>query len=86
MYISAPPRKKFEIIQDTLSAKDNVLSISKLCRIADVSRSGYYRWLAAAESRAKREAQDQADFSLILQAYNHRGYAKGARSIYMRLS
>ena len=85
MYISAPPRKKFEIIQDTLSAKDNVLSISELCRIADVSRSGYYRWLAAAESRAKREAQDQADFSLVLQAYNHRGYAKGARSIYMRL-
>lgn len=85
MYISAPPGKKFQIIQDTLSSKDNVLSISELCRIADVSRSGYYRWLAASESRAKREVQDRADFSLILQAYNHRGYAKGARSIYMRL-
>lgn len=85
MYISAPPGKKFQIIQDTLSSKDNVLSISELCRIADVSRSGYYRWLAASESRAKREVQDRSDFSLILQAYNHRGYAKGARSIYMRL-
>lgn len=85
MYISAPPEKKFQIIWDTLSSKDNVLSISELCRIADVSRSGYYRWLAASESRAKREVQDRADFSLILQAYNHRGYAKGARSIYMRL-
>lgn len=85
MYVSAPPGVKFKIIQDTLSSEDNLLSISELCRIADVSRSGYYRWLAAAESRAKRESQDQADFSLILGAYNHRGYAKGARSIYMRL-
>lgn len=51
---------------------------------ANVSRSGYYRWAAAAESRARRVAQDQNDFALILQAYNHRGYAKGARSIYMR--
>ena len=29
--------------------------------------------------------QDCRDFELILQAYNHRGYKKGARSIYMRL-
>lgn len=85
MYVSASPGVKFKIIQDTLSSEDNMLSISELCRIADVSRSGYYRWLAAAESRAKRELQDHADFSLILCAYNHRGYAKGSRSIYMRL-
>ena len=32
----------------------------------------------------EREKQDQADFELILKAY-HRGYDKGARSIYMRL-
>ena len=73
------------MIQDTLSSHDNILSVSELCRIANVSRSGYYRWAAAAESRARRETQDQNDFALILQAYNHRGYAKGARSIYMRL-
>jgi len=76
---------RFAIIKDTLSSYDNTLSVSELCRIANVSRSGYYRWAAAAESRAKREAQDRADFSLIIQAYKHRGYAKGARSIYMRL-
>ena len=33
----------------------------------------------------EREKQDQADFELILKAYKHRGYDKGARSIYMRL-
>ena len=85
MFVPAPVETRFAIIQDTLCSSDNVLSVSELCRIANVSRSGYYRWTAAAESRAKRENQDQADFSLILQAYNHRGYAKGARSIYMRL-
>ena len=85
MFVPAPTGERFAMIQDTLSSHDNILSVSELCRIANVSRSGYYRWAAAAESRARRETQDQNDFALILQAYNHRGYAKGARSIYMRL-
>ncbi len=85
MFVQAPTDVRFAMIQDTLSSYDNTLTVSELCRIANVSRSGYYRWAAAAESRERRETQDQADFSLILQAYKHRGYAKGARSIYMRL-
>ena len=85
MFVPDPTGERFAMIQDTLSSHDNILSVSELCRIANVSRSGYYRWAAAAESRARRETQDQNDFALILQAYNHRGYAKGARSIYMRL-
>lgn len=85
MFIEPLPAEKFLVIQNALSKPDNLLSVSELCRIANVSRSGYYRWVAAAESRERREAQDQTDFSLILQAYKHRGYAKGARSIYMRL-
>ena len=56
-----------------------------MCRIAGVSRSGYYRWNNAEEYRKAREARDQADFNLILQAYNFRGYKKGFRSIHMRL-
>ena len=75
----------FEIIYQTHSSSNNKLSISTLCDIAGVSRSGYYSWLKAAETREKREIQDKADFELILAAYNHRGYAKGARSIYMCL-
>ncbi|MGN0269427.1 MAG: IS3 family transposase [Candidatus Weimeria sp.] len=35
--------------------------------------------------RKEREEQDRRDFELILTAYNHRGYDKGARGIYMRL-
>ena len=54
-----------------------------LCEIAGVSRSGYYRWVNAADVRAKKEMRDQEDFKLILKAYNQRGYSKGARVIYM---
>ena len=32
-----------------------------------------------------REARDQADFDLILEAYKYRGYDKGSRGIHMRL-
>ncbi|MCQ2463761.1 MAG: IS3 family transposase [Clostridia bacterium] len=61
------------------------MSISKMCELAEVSRSGYYEWLSSADARKEREEADKADFEKILEAYKYRGYAKGARSIYMRL-
>ena len=67
------------------SLKDQPLSIKDLCLLSGVSRSGYYRWVAAAETRLRREKQDQADFENIKMAYDFRGYAKGYRSIRMRL-
>lgn len=74
---------KFEVIHSTLSSADNRLNARMLCELAGVSRSGYYRWLGAADKRKAREDQDRKDFDLILQAYNQRGYSKGARGIYM---
>ncbi len=76
---------KFEIIHNATCRENNALSIAKMCELANVSRSGYYEWIAAEPYRQKREDSDKADFDLILEAYKHRGYAKGARSIYMRL-
>ncbi len=76
---------KFEIIRSATCRDNNLLSISKMCELAHVSRSGYYAWLDAEPYRQKCEERDKADFELILEAYKHRGYAKGARSIYMRL-
>ena len=76
---------KFEIIHNATCRDNNALSIAKMCELANVSRSGYYEWIAAEPYRQKREDSDKADFDLILEAYKHRGYAKGARSIYMRL-
>lgn len=56
-----------------------------MCELTHVSRSGYYNWVRCANARCNRELRDEADFALILEAYNYRGYAKGARGIYMRL-
>lgn len=77
---------KFEIIYEVLQSENNVLSVTMLCDVAGVSRSGYYNWVNAANKRAERERQDRADFELILMAYGHRGYSKGARGIYMNLA
>lgn len=76
---------KFSVIRDTLAGESNVLTVTELCDIAGVSRSGYYTWLYAQQRRHLREAQDQADFQLILAAYRFRGYDKGVRGIHMRL-
>ncbi len=81
MLIQGRAETKFRIIQEMTERDNNLLNISLLCEIAGVSRSGYYRWLGAASARAVREEQDERDFAVILEAYNHRGYAKGARGI-----
>ena len=76
---------KFSVIRDTLSEERNVLTVTELCDIAGVSRSGYYGWLRAEEARRRREEHDRSDFRLILEAYRFRGYDKGVRGIHMRL-
>ena len=85
IYVDIPPKQKYLIIQEMTRRDNNLLSITVLCDIAGVSRSGYYRWCAEEPKRIQREAKDKADFELILEAYQHRGYAKGARGIYMHL-
>ena len=85
MGIQTPAEVKFNLIQKAISADNNVLNISEMCRIAGVSRSGYYNWIDKAPERHQREEKDKADFDLILEAYRFRGYAKGARRIHMRL-
>lgn len=43
------PKSKFEIINEVISQKNNKITITELCRIAGVSRSGYYKWLSTYE-------------------------------------
>lgn len=76
----------FEIIYSLVQEEgDDRLSISEMCSMAGVSRSGYYAWVKAAPERQKQEEQDRRDFDLILEAYKYRGYDKGAKGIHMRL-
>ena len=75
----------YEIIHESLKNNVSSLSVTVLCEIAGVSRSGYYNWVNSEDARAKKEANDRADFELVLEAYNFRGYKKGVLSINMRL-
>lgn len=85
MGIQAPPEVKFRIIREATAQDDNLLKISVLCKIANVSRSGCYNWLSNEPVRQARRDSDQTDFDLILEAYRFRGYNKGAKGIHMRL-
>jgi len=76
---------KFQLIHNMLESEDCSMSITEMCSLAGVSRGGYYYWCNQEEARRQREEADLEDFSLVLEAYKFRGYAKGARSIYMRL-
>lgn len=83
--MAVPAHAKYQIIQEMMQREGNLLNITWLCRSADVSRSGYYHFLETEELRLHREEHDRQDFALIVQAYQYRGFSKGARGIYMRL-
>lgn len=76
---------KFEVIHEIMIQEGNLQNVQELCRIAGVSRSGYYNWIANESNRIAREQRDRQDFERILEAYHYRGYAKGIRGIHMRL-
>lgn len=77
--------EKFKLIQEMTDRDNNLLNITWLCDIAGVSRSGYYNWIKNKEKREEKDQNDKKDFDLILEAYRHRGYKKGAKSIHMYL-
>lgn len=75
----------FALIQQTIE-KHNLKGMTRyLCQLMNVSRSGYYAFLAAAPIReAYRQAELQTK-TLILKIFKRRGYLKGSRSIKMIL-
>ena len=58
-----------------------------LCRIADVSRSGYYNYFSvkSQERRKQRDKKDENLKEMILKAYQFKKRKKGARQIKMTL-
>jgi transposase InsO family protein len=83
--MSIPASAKYAIIHEMTQRDNNLLNIVWLCKAAGVSRSGYYHYLETEDLRRQGEEQDQRDFLMILEAYQFRGFDKGARGIYMRL-
>lgn len=79
------PCVAFQHIQKVSNDPRNDISIDDLCTLHNVSRSGYYNWIAHEDARQAREAKDQADFALILEAYLRCGRKKGVKGIQMNL-
>jgi Transposase and inactivated derivatives len=75
----------FEIIQEVINKFNLRNMISHLCKIAEVSKSGYYSYLKSYGIRKCKEERDLKLKSIILKAFNHRGYKRGSRSIKMVL-
>ncbi len=80
-----PAVKAFKLIKGLIDNFKLEKMVRHLCKIADVSTSGYYRFLNTYSSRLLNENNDLKSKETILTAFNHRGYKKGSRSIKMTL-
>ncbi|MGY3062531.1 hypothetical protein ACVWZD_006829 [Streptomyces sp. TE3672] len=59
---------------DFISARAERFGIKRICRVLEVSRSGYYWWIAGAEARAARQADKDALVDEIREIHaEHRG-------------
>lgn len=77
----------YEIIKELVEKYDEKAQIKYLCKLVDVSRSGYYNYFneKSIQNRKKKEVQDEKDRDIILDAFNRHGYKKGAKGIKMTL-
>lgn len=79
--------EKFILISHILKKYKCKNSISSLCEIAGVSRSGYYNYFTSTSQnrRIQRAKQDEQIKEVVLKAYHFKGRKKGARQIKMTL-
>ncbi|MGW6610279.1 IS3 family transposase, partial [Peribacillus butanolivorans] len=79
------PSKVYQLIYETIEQHQFKRMTKYFCDLLGVSRSGYYSYLKAFDSRKAREQLDLEAKEIILKAFNRRGYKKGSRSIKMIL-
>ncbi|WP_413751948.1 IS3 family transposase [Streptomyces sp. R-74717] len=59
---------------DFVSTHAEMFGIKRICRVLEVSRSGYYRWITGAEARAGRQFEEDALVEEIREIHaEHRG-------------
>lgn len=75
----------FTLIQEIISKYNFKNMVSHLCKVAEVSRSGYYNYINSSDNRNIQEERDLQLKEVILKAFNYRGYKKGSRPIKMVL-
>ncbi|MFF2876922.1 IS3 family transposase [Gottfriedia sp. NPDC057991] len=77
------PSQKYTLIRSIIEKFELKHMVTYLCKIAGVSRSGYYNYFTI-KSQERRKLQDEKDEILkanILKAYRFKRYKKGARQI-----
>lgn len=79
------PSEKYALIYDLVTTADEAFTVSYLCNVAGVSRSGYYRWLSMAPRRLQREAADYEQHVVIREIFLKRDRKAGWRVIRMNL-
>ncbi|WP_184491662.1 IS3 family transposase [Streptomyces sp. I6] len=68
-----------------VSAHAEVFGVQRTCRVLQVSRSGYYRWIDGAKARAERQAADDALVAEIREVHTvHKG-TYGVRRVHAEL-
>ncbi|MEV0961896.1 IS3 family transposase [Streptomyces sp. NPDC049910] len=70
---------------DFVSAHAETFGVQRICRVIEVSRSGYYRWLAGAEARAERQAADDALAAEIREIHAEHKGTYGIRRVHVEL-
>ncbi|WP_422121623.1 IS3 family transposase [Peribacillus frigoritolerans] len=75
--------EKFYLIERTIRTYQLKMAVSYLCKLAGVSRSGYYDWLKAAPTLELREKQDDLDIELIKNIFPSKKEKVGALQIKM---
>ncbi len=85
--IQVRTRQKFEWIQQITNRSPFKRKVRWLCRLAGVSRSGYYAYLSeqSISGRQKQQEQDEQAYNILLRAYRYKRRKKGARQIQMTL-
>ncbi|MET8419565.1 IS3 family transposase [Streptomyces sp. NPDC005134] len=70
---------------DFVSTYAETFGIQRICRVLQVSRSGYYRWIAGAEARQERQAADDALTAEIREIHTEHKGTYGIRRIHAEL-
>jgi len=74
------------LIEQTLRNHEFPQMVSYFCKLAGVSRSGYYAFLKAEKIRYEREKRDEVDYQLIKDIFDKSNQKKGIRHIKMYLA
>jgi len=70
---------------DFISAHAGAFGVQRLCLVLEVSRLGYYRWIAGTEARAARQAEEAALVEEIREIHTEHRAAYGAPRVHAEL-